>query len=69
VDSLIDTKRPNDYDQAVTFLVDLQDLAARSGREKEFETRIRGLRERHAMKTSFLARLNKAGVGAQTAPK
>jgi hypothetical protein len=63
VEALIATKRPTDYDQAVIFLVDLRDLAARRGRDAEFRTRIRDLRERHALKVSFLARLDRAGVG------
>jgi hypothetical protein len=63
VESLIATKRPKDYDQAVTLLVDLRDLSARSGREAEFPTQLRELRERHAMKVSLLARLDQAGMG------
>ena len=69
VEALIDTKRPNDYDQAVTFLVDLRDLGARSQLEAEFENRVRSLRGRHALKVSFLARLDKAGVGPVQPPK
>jgi hypothetical protein len=63
VESLIATKRPKDYDQAVTLLVDLRDLSARSGRDGEFQAQIRELRERHALKVSLLERLNRAGVG------
>jgi hypothetical protein len=62
VESLIATKRPKDYDQAVTLLVDLRDLSARSGRDGEFKAQIRELRERHALKVSLLERLNRAGV-------
>jgi pyruvate/2-oxoglutarate dehydrogenase complex dihydrolipoamide acyltransferase (E2) component len=69
VEALIETKRPKDYDQAVVLLVDLRDLAAHSRRESEFQTRIHGLRERHAMKVSLLDRLNRAGVGAVSAAK
>jgi hypothetical protein len=62
VETLIETKKPKDYDQAVMFLVDLRDLAARLQREEEFQRRIRELRERHAMKVSLLERLNRAGM-------
>lgn len=62
VEALIATKRPKDYDQAVTYVVDLRDLSARSRREEEFQARIRELRERHALKVSLLERLKKAGV-------
>ena len=64
VEALIDTKRPKEYDQAITLLADLRDLAARSRREEEFQTRVRELRERHALKVSLLERLNRAGMGA-----
>jgi hypothetical protein len=63
VESLISTKRPKDYDQAVTLLADLRDLSARSDREPDFSARVRELRERHAMKVSLLERLDRAGVG------
>ena len=63
MEALIDTKRPKDYDQAITLLADLRDLAARSRREDEFQTRVRELRERHALKVSLLERLNRAGIG------
>jgi hypothetical protein len=69
VEALIDTKRPTDYDQAVIFLVDLRDLAARSQREAEFDSRVRSLRGRHALKVSFLRRLDAAAVGAGWPPK
>jgi hypothetical protein len=63
VEAMIGTKKPKEYDQAVTMLVDLRDLSARSGGEGAFQQRIRELRERHAMKVSLLERLNRAGVG------
>jgi hypothetical protein len=58
VENLIATKRPNDYDRAVELLVDLRDLAGRSGRSAEAETRIRDLRQRHGNKPSLLKRFD-----------
>jgi hypothetical protein len=69
VEALIDTKRQNDYDQAVDLLVDLRDLAVRSSGEAEFETHLRQLRQRHAAKPSLRARLDKAGLAAGWPPK
>ena len=61
VDALVVTKRPGDYDAALTLLKDLREIGERTGLSVEVATRIRGLRETHAKKTSFLARLKKAG--------
>lgn len=66
VDALIATKRPADYDEAVRLLVDLRDLHAQSGRSAAFATRLGELREQHARKPSFVQRLDRAGLGAQT---
>ena len=62
VGRLVVSKKPKAYDQAVRLLVDLRDLAARDGDEPDFAVRLRGLREEHARKSSFIARLNKAGL-------
>ena len=61
VDSLIATKQPKSYDQAVKLLVDLRDLAARSG-GGDFELRLADLRMTHTRKPSFLERLQKVGL-------
>ena len=63
VETLIDTKRPKDYDRAVALLVDLCELAERSGRKAAAEAKIRDLRGQHRSKSSFLARLDKRGLG------
>lgn len=60
IDALIATKRPGDYAAAVTLLEDLRDVGERHGRRGEFMRRLSGLREAHARKPSFLARLEKA---------
>jgi hypothetical protein len=61
VEALVITKRPGDYDAAVTLLKDLREIAERKGRRAEFTERIRALHDVHAKKPSFLARLRKAG--------
>ena len=58
--SLIQTKRPNDYDRPVTLLGGLRDLAIRDVRERDFKSELNQLRERHSQKTSFLRRITKA---------
>jgi hypothetical protein len=63
VEELIAMKRPHDYDRAVTLLVDLRDLAERSGRVTEAESQIRDLRYRHRNKPSFLSRLDAKNLG------
>jgi hypothetical protein len=61
VDSLVATKQPKNYDQAVKILVDLRDLAAR-GKGGDFGLRIEALRQAQGKKPSFIDRLRKAGL-------
>ena len=63
VEELIATKRPKDYDRAVTLLVDLRDLAGRSGRTAEAEAQILELRQRHSNKPSLLKRFDDKKLG------
>ena len=63
VETLIDTKRPKDYDRAVELLIDLRELAERSGRKESAENRIRELRAKHRNKPAFLQRLDKKKLG------
>ncbi|BEL09328.1 hypothetical protein Q0Z83_075190 [Actinoplanes sichuanensis] len=60
VDELIATKRPKDYDAAVTLLLDLQALAVREGEIFEFTEQMTRLRERHARKPSLIDRFDRA---------
>jgi hypothetical protein len=60
--ALIETKRPRDYDLAVTLLRDLQALAARQGNPAAFTKPFLELRGRHQRKPSLLDRLDKAGL-------
>jgi hypothetical protein len=64
VETLIATKRPKDYDQAVELLKDLRDVAERAGRRDKAVTRIRQLREQHAGKPSLMKRFDQAGLEA-----
>ncbi|WIM97867.1 hypothetical protein ACTOB_001423 [Actinoplanes oblitus] len=60
VDELIATKRPKDYDAAVSLLRDLQALAVREGEIFEFAEQMARLRERHARKPSLIDRFDRA---------
>lgn len=62
IDTLIATKQPKNYDQAVKLLVDLRDLAVRKKGGGDFGLRITRLRQDHARKPSFIDRLDRAGL-------
>ena len=62
VEELIATKRPKDYDTAVTLLLDLQALAVREGEIFEFAEQMTRLRERHARKPSLIDRFDRASL-------
>ncbi len=62
VDALIATRKPAEYDAAVTLLTDLQALAERVDRYDTFTLRTMALRETHARKPSLIERLNRAGI-------
>jgi hypothetical protein len=59
----IQKRQPNEYDRAVSLLIDLRDLAVRKQRVSEFQTALEELRQAHAAKQSFLRRLVKAKFG------
>lgn len=61
VESLIATKQPKKYDQAVELLADLRDLAARRD-QLGFRRQIEALRATHLGKRTLIARLEKAGL-------
>ena len=56
----IQKRQPNEYDKAVTLLIDLRDLAVRQGRMTAFQSALGELRREHAAKESLLRRLSKA---------
>jgi hypothetical protein len=60
VDKLIATKTPRRYDEAVSLLKDLHDLAVLKGTDSEFERRMRGLFLEHSKKPSLIERFRKA---------
>jgi len=59
---LIETKKPRDYDLAVSLLRDLSTLARRDGGHDSFTTRFLQLRSRHERKPSLQERFDKAGL-------
>jgi hypothetical protein len=59
-DELFASKRPKDYDTAVTLLLDLQELAVREGEIFEFAEQMTRLRKRHARKPSLIDRFDRA---------
>lgn len=61
VEGLIASKQPKGYDQAVTLLVDLRDLAARKN-GADFRRRVEELRAAHARKPTLIERLKRAGL-------
>jgi hypothetical protein len=62
VDGLIATAEPAKYDDAVSLLVDLRDLAAREGNVDPFTAKLNGLRAQHKTKQALLRRINRAGL-------
>ncbi|MEV5967178.1 NACHT domain-containing protein [Kribbella sp. NPDC051952] len=60
--ALIRTRRPRQYDEAVTKLKRLRAAEDRSGDGEEFRARIRQLRHDHARKPSLLKRMDDAGL-------
>jgi hypothetical protein len=62
VERLVASKKPRSYDEAVTMLGDLRDLALHIGDGPSFYGRLAVVRERHARKPSFIARLDTAGL-------
>jgi hypothetical protein len=62
VDALIDTRKPAEYDAAVTLLTDLRALAEREDRYEKFTMHTIALRQTHARKSSLIQRLDQAGI-------
>jgi hypothetical protein len=61
---LISTKVPARYDEAVTLVLNLRDLAWRDGQVSEFQQRFAALRDEHTRKPSLIARFTQAGLTA-----
>jgi hypothetical protein len=60
VDELIATKLPKRYDEAVSILQDLHDLAAMQGKSSDFSIRMRAVHNEHARKPSLVERFRTA---------
>ena len=62
IDTLIAATQPKSYDEAVSLLIDLRDLARREGTDRQFHMRLEAIHVAHARKPSFIRRLEKAGL-------
>ncbi|HOB73551.1 MAG TPA: hypothetical protein PKG54_03400 [Phycisphaerae bacterium] len=62
VEELIEMKQRKRYDEAVTLLSDLSDLARQSGTEAQFADRIADLKNRYASRRVLLQLLTQAGL-------
>jgi hypothetical protein len=69
VKTLIDTRKPGDYDAAVDLLKDLQAVTQRAGRGEEFARRLGLLRRQHHRKPSLIARFDQAGLAITSADR
>jgi hypothetical protein len=63
VDALIAKRQPQSYDEAVSLLRDLHEVLRAKGRASELKGRVGRLRDQHAKKGNFLARLDQADLG------
>jgi hypothetical protein len=59
IESLISTKQPGKYDEAVKLLVDLRDIAEGRGKSEDFLSRYRELCRKHEKKPSLLRKIQK----------
>lgn len=62
IGELVETRQQNGYDRAVGLLIDLRDVASLAGNSEALGQYVTELRQRHARKTSFLRRLEQAGL-------
>jgi len=62
IDTLVAATQPKSYDEAVSLLIDLRDLAQRQGADRQFRMKLEAIYVAHARKPSFLKRLSKAGL-------
>jgi predicted MFS family arabinose efflux permease len=62
VEAMIATRKPAEYDAAVTLLTDLQALAEREDRYDTFTLRTIALLHRRGRKPALIERLNRAGI-------
>jgi len=62
VGKLIASKNPKRYDDAVSLLQDLRDVAGMTGQTSEFSSRMESLCHEHSRKSALLERFRKAGL-------
>jgi hypothetical protein len=62
VESLVESRKPAAYDQAVVLLQDLREICHTTGRSSLFMGFVDDLRQRHRAKSSLLKRLDRAMV-------
>lgn len=62
VESLIETRRPKEYDAAVALLGELRSLAERDEAADEFAVRMDSIRHRYARRPSLIERLDSADI-------
>lgn len=62
VDKLIATKQPKRYDEAVSLLQDLREVAALKGKSADFKSRLSALQHAHSAKGSLMAKLRNADL-------
>jgi hypothetical protein len=60
VDALAQTRQPNNYDRALSHILDLRDLASRRGQQVHFDSALERLRMNRRAKSTFLRRLTDA---------
>ncbi|MCI5149249.1 MAG: hypothetical protein D3916_07670 [Candidatus Electrothrix sp. MAN1_4] len=62
VNSLILTKTPKNYDEAVNLLIDLKDLAKKTNATSLFKSKLMTIQEEHRRKSSFIRRIDSANL-------
>ncbi len=62
IDSLILTKKPKDYDEAVQLLVDLRDLGKKNNTISTFKSKLMAIKKNHSRKQSLIRRIDSAGL-------
>ena len=62
IDGLIKLTQPKPYDEALETLLDLRDLAAKSGAQEAFAKRAAALYAANTKRPAFAARIRKAGL-------
>ena len=62
IDQLITSKQQKSYDEAVTLIKDLKDVAERGEHSSEFLSQLADVRGRHNTKSSFVRRLDNANL-------